>query len=89
MLDTPFDFFALLIAVVAFIFARKAFNQSAVLRARLRSCLAAKRLRDIERDDLLRFQRLSDEVTAREIELQAEIAALRAEIERTRSAAGS
>src|SRR6266513_1665957 len=35
MLDTPFDFFALLIAVVAFIFARKAFNQSAVLRARL------------------------------------------------------
>src|SRR3954469_21132948 len=35
MLDSPFDFFALLIAVVAFIFARKAFNQSAVLRARL------------------------------------------------------
>src|SRR5438477_229543 len=35
MLDTPFDFFALLIAVAAFIFARKAFNQSAVLRARL------------------------------------------------------
>src|SRR3954451_12037589 len=35
MLDTPFDFFALLIAVVAFIFARKAFNQSAMLRARL------------------------------------------------------
>src|SRR5437868_3906199 len=30
-----FDFFALLIAVVAFIFARKAFNQSAMLRARL------------------------------------------------------
>src|SRR5436190_22447929 len=30
-----FDFFALLIAVIAFIFARKAFNQSAVLRARL------------------------------------------------------
>ncbi|MFL6827569.1 MAG: DUF2339 domain-containing protein, partial [Bradyrhizobium sp.] len=30
-----FDFFALLIAVVAFIFSRKAFNQSAVLRARL------------------------------------------------------
>src|SRR5215212_3885602 len=35
MLDTPFDFFALLIAVVAFIFARKAFNQAAILRARL------------------------------------------------------
>jgi len=30
-----FAFFALLIAVAAFIFARKAFNQSAVLRARL------------------------------------------------------
>src|SRR5215212_4007913 len=35
MLDTPFDFFALLIAVVAFLFARKAFNQAAILRARL------------------------------------------------------
>jgi hypothetical protein len=35
MLDSPFDFFALLIAVAAFIFARKAFHQSAVLRARL------------------------------------------------------
>ncbi|HKH01944.1 MAG TPA: DUF2339 domain-containing protein [Bradyrhizobium sp.] len=30
-----FDFFALLIAVVAFLFARKAFNQAAILRARL------------------------------------------------------
>ena len=33
MFDLPFDFFALLIAIVAFIFARKAFNQSAMLRA--------------------------------------------------------
>src|SRR5258706_1069199 len=35
MFDSPFDFFALLIAVVAFIFARKAFNQADMLRARL------------------------------------------------------
>ena len=35
MFDSPFDFFALLIAVVAFIFARKAFNEAAQLRARL------------------------------------------------------
>jgi uncharacterized membrane protein len=35
MFDLPFDFFALVIAVVAFIFARKAFNQAAMLRARL------------------------------------------------------
>ncbi|HEY3032221.1 MAG TPA: DUF2339 domain-containing protein, partial [Bradyrhizobium sp.] len=35
MFDSPFDFFALLIAVVAFIFARKAFNQAHMLRARL------------------------------------------------------
>ena len=35
MFYSPFDFFALLIAVVAFIFARKALNQSATLRARL------------------------------------------------------
>src|SRR2546429_7877494 len=34
MFDLPFDFFALLIAVVAFIFARKAFNQADRLRAR-------------------------------------------------------
>jgi DNA-binding SARP family transcriptional activator/CheY-like chemotaxis protein len=60
---------------------------AAVLRARLRSSLAAKRLRDVERGDLRRFQDLSDEVTAREIALRAEIAALRAEIDRSRSAA--
>jgi uncharacterized membrane protein len=42
MLDTPFDFFALLIAVVAFIFARKAFNQAAMLRVRL-DAMEAKR----------------------------------------------
>src|ERR1700736_3911917 len=35
MFDSPFDFFSLVIAIVAFIFARKAFNQVAVLRARL------------------------------------------------------
>ena len=35
MLDSPFDFFALVIAIVAFIFARKAFNQATALRARL------------------------------------------------------
>ncbi len=35
MLDSPFDFFAVVIAIVAFIFARKAFNQAATLRARL------------------------------------------------------
>src|SRR5436190_24341656 len=35
MFDSPFDFFALVIAVVAFIFARKAFNQADMLRARL------------------------------------------------------
>ena len=35
MSDFSFDFFSLVIAVVAFIFARKAFNQVGVLRARL------------------------------------------------------
>src|ERR1035437_1944116 len=35
MFDSPFDFFSLLIAIIAFIFARKAFNQAAMLRARL------------------------------------------------------
>ena len=35
MFDSPYDFFALLIAIVAFIFARKALNQAARLRARL------------------------------------------------------
>src|SRR6266852_3549306 len=35
MFDSPFDFFSLVIAIVAFIFARKAFNQTAELRARL------------------------------------------------------
>ena len=35
MFDSPFDFFSLVIAIVAFIFARKAFNQVAALRARL------------------------------------------------------
>src|SRR5665647_3539243 len=41
MFDSPFDFLALLIAVVAFIFARKAFNQTALLRARLDAIEAA------------------------------------------------
>jgi uncharacterized membrane protein len=35
MLDNPFDFVTLVIAIVAFIFARKAMNQAAALRARL------------------------------------------------------
>jgi uncharacterized membrane protein len=35
MFDSPFEFFSLAIAIVAFIFARKAFNQVATLRARL------------------------------------------------------
>ena len=35
MFDLPFDFFSLVIAIVAVVFARKAFNQVAVLRARL------------------------------------------------------
>ena len=35
MFDSPFDFFSLVIAIVALIFARKAFNQAAMLRARL------------------------------------------------------
>ena len=33
----PFDFFSLVIAIAALIFARKAFNQAAALRARLDS----------------------------------------------------
>lgn len=53
---------------------------SAVLRARLRSSLAAKRLRDIERDDLRRLQRMSRQVAEREAALHAEIAALRAQV---------
>jgi hypothetical protein len=35
MFDSPFDFLSLVIAIVAFAFARKAFNQVAMLRARL------------------------------------------------------
>ncbi|MGB8400956.1 MAG: DUF2339 domain-containing protein, partial [Bradyrhizobium sp.] len=35
MFDSPLDFFALVIALVAFIFARKAMNQAAALRMRL------------------------------------------------------
>ncbi len=86
---------------------------AAVLRARLRSSLATKRLRDTERDYLRRvdevvaaepdgvddqtargddvvgrlarrLQQMTREVTARETALQAEIAALRAEIGRVR-----
>ena len=41
MFYSPFDFFALLIAVVAFIFARKAMNQAAGLRTRLDAIEAA------------------------------------------------
>jgi uncharacterized membrane protein len=35
MFDSPFDFLSLVIAIVAFIFARKALNQTGALRARL------------------------------------------------------
>jgi uncharacterized membrane protein len=41
MFDSPFDFFGFVIAVVAFIFARKAFNQVSALRARLDAIEAA------------------------------------------------
>jgi DNA-binding response OmpR family regulator len=51
---------------------------AAVLRARLRSSLAAKRLRDDERAD---SARLRQRTAAREAALRAEIAALRAELE--------
>jgi uncharacterized membrane protein len=37
MFDSPFDFFAIVIAIVAFIVARKAMNQVAALRAQLES----------------------------------------------------
>jgi hypothetical protein len=47
-----------------------------VLRARLRSSLAAKRMRDVERGNLRRLEAV---VTERESALLAEIAALRAE----------
>ena len=47
MFDSPFDFFALLIAVVAFIFARKALNQAATLRARLDAIEAAWQARPV------------------------------------------
>jgi hypothetical protein len=35
MFDSPFDFLSLVIAIVALIFARKAYNQAAKLRERL------------------------------------------------------
>jgi DNA-binding SARP family transcriptional activator/CheY-like chemotaxis protein len=61
---------------------------SAVLRARLRSSLAAKRLRDAERDRLRQAEHtlleLTREVGDRETALRAEIAALRAEVARAR-----
>ena len=43
MFDLPFDFFSLAIAIVALIVARKAFNQVAVLRARLDAAGNARR----------------------------------------------
>jgi CheY-like chemotaxis protein len=55
---------------------------AALLRARLRSSLAAKRLRDSERDHLHR------EVAEREAALREEIAELRAEIDRAREGRG-
>jgi DNA-binding response OmpR family regulator len=64
---------------------------SQVLRARLRSSLAAKRLRDVERDRLRNAEhtlhRMTREVHDRETALQAEIAALRAEVVRSRAGA--
>jgi CheY-like chemotaxis protein len=59
---------------------------AAVLRARLRSSLAAKRLRDVERGNLRRLEAV---VAERESALHAEIAALRAEVDRARAAAGN
>jgi CheY-like chemotaxis protein len=56
---------------------------AAVLRARLRSSLATKRLRDAERDHL---RHLETVVAEREAALRAEIAALRAEVDRVRGA---
>jgi uncharacterized membrane protein len=41
MLDSPFEFLSLVIAIVAFAVARKAFNQAAILRARLDAIEAA------------------------------------------------
>jgi DNA-binding response OmpR family regulator len=51
-----------------------------VLRARVRSSLAAKRLRDTERGDLRRYRDLAGAVSAREAELREEIAVLRAQL---------
>jgi uncharacterized membrane protein len=41
MFDSPYDFFSLMIAIVALVFARKALNQVAVLRTRLDAIEAA------------------------------------------------
>ena len=59
---------------------------AAVLRARLRSSLAAKRLRDVERGNLRRLEAV---VAERESALRAEIAALRAEVDRAHTAAAA
>jgi CheY-like chemotaxis protein len=53
-----------------------------VLRARVRSSLATKRLRDAERGDLRRYRDLAGAVSAREAELREEIAVLRAQLAR-------
>jgi uncharacterized membrane protein len=42
MFDSPFNFFAIVIAIVAFIFARKAMNQVAALRSRLEAVEATR-----------------------------------------------
>jgi uncharacterized membrane protein len=47
MFDSAYDFIALLIAIVAFIFARKAINQAAMLRARLDAMEAAWQARPV------------------------------------------
>src|SRR4051794_20948540 len=41
MFDSPFDFLPMVIAIVAFIVARKAFNQASALRTRLDAIEAA------------------------------------------------
>lgn len=63
MFDSPYDFFALLIAIAAFIFARKAINQAAMLRARLDAMEAAWEAR-LARPPLTPLQELEQTLAA-------------------------
>jgi uncharacterized membrane protein len=63
MFDSPYDFFALLIAIVAFIFARKAINQAAMLRSRLDAMEAAWEAR-LARPPLTPLQELEQTLAA-------------------------